>query len=187
ALLDAQTERRLVLRLSDVLDRAVGQGDRVDAVIQVRRLALEHDLGQQTRVEAVVSISRRVADVAGDLRRRSSLLAHRDRFLKCERLNLARGTPRRRRLRAKRAGQRGGKRSQNANISLHMSAFSSMGTERAAARAGRDHSYRRQTIGSCLAALDAGMMPNTSPTATDTPNATTTDIGETIVWMCAMR
>ena len=30
-------------------------------------------------------------------------------------------------------------------------------------------------------------MPNTSPTATDTPNATTTDIGDTIVLMCAMR
>ena len=47
----------------------------------------------------------------------------------------------------------------------------------------RCYSYRRQTIGSCFAACCAGTMPNTSPTATDTPNATTTDIGDTIVWI----
>src|SRR4029079_7286119 len=49
------------------------------------------------------------------------------------------------------------------------------------------YSYLRHTIGSAFAALRAGMIPNTRPTATDTPKATSTDTPDTIVVICAAR
>ena len=52
---------------------------------------------------------------------------------------------------------------------------------------GACHSYRRQTTGSCRAARQAGTIPKITPVAIDTPKATNTESGETIVRMSAAR
>jgi hypothetical protein len=84
-LAEPEPERRSVVRLTHELRRAVGQIDRIDRPVQVRRIPREHELREQPRVERVVAVARRVARAAGHLRRRSLLLRALDGLLQRER------------------------------------------------------------------------------------------------------
>jgi len=68
------------------LRRPVGLRHRIDAVIQIGRVAREKELRQESRVERVVAKARRVTRASRDLGLRAVGLRHADRVLKRERL-----------------------------------------------------------------------------------------------------
>ena len=74
-----------LLRLTHELRGSVGEDDRIDRPVQVRRVAGEDELREQARVERVVAVARRVARAAGHLRGRSLLLRTLDGLLQRER------------------------------------------------------------------------------------------------------